>query len=90
MPFYHFVRQDTSVKKPSERVDAQTATGSISSFCKGLAICTLHLGRRLLMSTDLDLAKSAVFPAIAMIFTGIDAALDAVIFITFVHNNLLF
>jgi hypothetical protein len=42
------------------------------------------------VSTDLDLAESAIIPVIAMIFAGINAALNTVISITFVHNYLLF
>ena len=41
------------------------------------------------MCTNLNLAQSAVFTSIAMVFARFDGTLNAVIFITFVHNNLL-
>lgn len=65
------------------------AFGSISlaHFIKGLAICTFRLRRILLVGAYLDLAKSAIFPIIAMVFAGINGTLNAVVSITFVHNN---
>lgn len=41
------------------------------------------------MCTNLNLAQSAIFTSIAMVFAGINGTLNAVVFITFVHNNLL-
>lgn len=42
------------------------------------------------MSADLDLAESTIFPAVTMISAGINGAFDTVIFVTFIHDNLLF
>jgi hypothetical protein len=38
------------------------------------------------MSTNLDLAQSAVFTAVTMVFAGIDGAFDAVVLVVLVHN----
>jgi len=66
------------------------SSSCLSAHClEGLAVRTLRLSRILLMRTNLDLAQSTVFPTVAMIFTGIDNAFDAVVFVAFVHNYLL-
>lgn len=62
---------------------------ALHHFFKGLTVGTLYLNRIFLMRTDLNLVQSAVFTGVAMIFAGCDSTLDAVVLITFVHDNLL-
>jgi len=54
---------------------------------KGLAVGALILCRIFLMSTNLNLAQCAVFPIIAMVFTGIYGTFDAVVSVAPVHNS---
>ena len=41
------------------------------------------------MRTYLNLTQGTIFPGVAMIFARIYSTFDAVVFITFVHDNLL-